>query len=113
MHGETGLQMGQTPNISVNQDNNLQKMKRSRCCGGGAMVESEPVASGVRWPKSNWEILVYKRFNLFHRLRTRNLRKSASMLNDTILFERIIPVYATHTAFISLVFDEQGQSFNK
>ena len=55
MHGETGLQMGQTPNISVNQDNNLQKMKRSPCCGG-AMVESEPVASGVRWPKSNWEI---------------------------------------------------------
>ena len=35
MHGETGLQMGQTPNISVNQDNNLQKMKRSPCCGGG------------------------------------------------------------------------------
>ncbi len=23
------------------------------------MVESEPVASGVRWPKSNWEILDY------------------------------------------------------
>ncbi len=49
-----------SPTMSVNQDTNLQKMKRGRCCGGGAMVESEPVASGVRWPKSNWEIPDYQ-----------------------------------------------------
>ncbi len=27
--------LAKPPNMSVNQDNNLQKMKRSRCCGGG------------------------------------------------------------------------------
>jgi len=35
MHDETGPQIGHTPNMSVNQDNNLQKMKRGRCCCGG------------------------------------------------------------------------------
>ena len=48
--------LAKPPNMSVNQDNNLQKMKRSRCCVWGVMVESEPVASGVHWPKANWEI---------------------------------------------------------
>ena len=49
--------LSKPPNMSVKQQTTLQKIKRSRCCvGGGVMVESEPVARGIRWPKSNWEI---------------------------------------------------------
>jgi hypothetical protein len=40
--------------MSVKQKNNLQKAERNPC--GGAMVESDPAARDVRWPKSNWEI---------------------------------------------------------
>ena len=31
------------PNMSVNQANNLQKMKGSRCCAGGQKVNCEPL----------------------------------------------------------------------
>ena len=55
MHGETGLQIGQTPKHErePRQQSSENEEKPLLC---GAMVESEPVASGVRWPKSNWEI---------------------------------------------------------
>ncbi len=56
MHGETGLQIGQTPKHEREPRQQSSENEEKPLLRGGAMVESEPVASGVRWPKSNWEI---------------------------------------------------------
>ena len=56
MHGETGLQIGQTPKHEREPRQQSSENEEKPLLREGVMVESEPVASGVRWPKSNWEI---------------------------------------------------------
>jgi len=56
MHGETGPQIGHIPKHEREPRQQSSENEKEAVAAGGVMVESEPVASGVRWPKPNREI---------------------------------------------------------
>ena len=58
MHGETSLPITHTPKYEREPSQQSSENEEKTLLWGGQMVNCEPVASGVRWPKSNWEIPV-------------------------------------------------------